>query len=49
MYTAFYQASVDNTPVLKPMFYVVPNNEKVFAIDDQFFVGDSGILVKPVT
>lgn len=48
-YTAFYLASIDGSPVLKPLYYVAPDNENTFAIDDEFFVGDSGILVKPVT
>ncbi|ANB15348.1 glucan 1,3-alpha-glucosidase ROT2 [Sugiyamaella lignohabitans] len=48
-YTAFYESSIDGSPILKPTFYVTPSNEKTYAIDDQFFVGNSGILVKPVT
>lgn len=48
-YTAFHQASVDGTPIMKPLFYVTPDNEHSFAVDDEFFVGDSGILVKPIT
>ncbi|VVT55417.1 uncharacterized protein SAPINGB_P004586 [Magnusiomyces paraingens] len=48
-YSAFYQASIDGSPILKPLYYVTPNNEDSFAIDDEFYVGDSGILVKPVT
>lgn len=34
---------------MKPTYYVTPENEDSFTIDDQFYVGDSGILVKPVT
>ena len=26
-----------------------PKDKKGFAIDDQYFIGDSGLLVKPVT
>lgn len=48
-YTAFHQASVDGTPIMKPLYYVAPDNEYCFGIDDEFFVGDSGILVKPIT
>lgn len=48
-YTAFHKSSVDGSPVLKPLYYISPNNEDSFAIDNQFFVGDSGILVKPIT
>lgn len=47
-YTAFYEASVNGTPILRPHFYVYPGDEKGFAIDDQFFVGSTGLLAKPV-
>lgn len=48
-YNAFHRASVNGTLVLKPMVYSNPENEFAYDIDDQFFLGDSGILVKPVT
>lgn len=48
-YTSFYHSSVDNSPVLTPLLYSNPENPEAFAIEDQFFVGDSGLLVKPVT
>lgn len=47
-YTAFYQAHKDGTPIVKPMFYTHPDVEGGYAIDDQFFVGSTGLLVKPV-
>jgi len=47
-YTAFHQAHVDGTPIVKPMFYTHPGDEAGFGIDDQLFVGDTGLLVKPV-
>lgn len=34
---------------MKPLYYVAPENEAAFAIDDEFYFGDSGILVKPIT
>lgn len=49
LYTAFRDASTRGTPVLKPLYYIAPDNDRVFDIDDEFFVGDSGILVMPVT
>lgn len=49
IYTAFYRAATDALPVMRPLFYEVPGNEEVFAIDDEFFLGDTGLLVKPVT
>jgi len=47
-YTAFYEASVDGTPIIRPHYYVYPGDEKGFTIDDQFFVGSTGLLAKPV-
>ncbi len=47
-YTAFHQAHVNGTPIIKPLFYTHPNVEYGFGLDDQFFVGDTGLLVKPV-
>ncbi|KAK3359351.1 glycoside hydrolase family 31 protein [Lasiosphaeria hispida] len=48
-YTAFHQAYVDGSPIVKPMFYTHPSEESGLTIDDQFFVGNTGLLVKPVT
>lgn len=49
LYTSFQIASVSGRPVMRPLFYEVGDNLAVYGIDDQFFVGDSGILAKPVT
>lgn len=46
-YTAFRQLALLGTPVVKPLFYEV-NDDAVMEIEDQFFVGDLGIMVKPV-
>ncbi|ODV60380.1 glucan 1,3-alpha-glucosidase ROT2 [Ascoidea rubescens DSM 1968] len=48
-YNSFYESSINGLPVMKPLFYENPNNEKIFDIDDEFFIGNSGILVKPIT
>lgn len=32
-----------------PQYVMFPNDEGGFGIDDQFYVGSSGLLVKPVT
>ncbi|KAI9682469.1 MAG: hypothetical protein M1829_000261 [Trizodia sp. TS-e1964] len=47
-YTAFHEASVDGSPIIRPQYYVFPGDEKGFAMDDQFYVGSSGLLAKPV-
>nr|CAG8499747.1 5448_t:CDS:10 [Entrophospora candida] len=46
-YTLFYEASIKGLPIIRPMFVVFPDDEDAFAIEDQFFVGDS-LLVKPI-
>ena len=33
----------------RPQYVVLPKNEPGFSIDDQYYVGASGLLVKPVT
>ena len=48
-YTAFHEAATDGSPILRPQYYVHPSDEKGFAMDDQFYLGSTGLLVKPVT
>jgi alpha 1,3-glucosidase len=47
-YTAFREAAVDGVPVLRPHYVQFPKDDAGYAIDDQFYVGGSGLLVKPV-
>ncbi|KAI4237603.1 MAG: hypothetical protein L6R40_005894 [Gallowayella cf. fulva] len=47
-YTSFHTAATTGEPVTRPMWYVHPSDEGGFALDDQFYVGDTGLLVKPV-
>lgn len=47
-YTAFHTASVDGSPVIRPHYFTHPGDEAGFAIDNQFFVGSSGLLAHPV-
>ncbi|KAF3927139.1 Alpha-glucosidase [Dactylellina cionopaga] len=47
-YTAFHRASLDGMPIIRPNFVVHPDDEDGFTIDDQAYIGDTGILVKPV-
>ncbi|KAJ3513859.1 hypothetical protein NLJ89_g2723 [Agrocybe chaxingu] len=48
IYTAFHQAHIDGTPILHPVWFKYPKDANTFAIEHQFFYGDS-ILVSPVT
>ncbi|KZF20312.1 glycoside hydrolase family 31 protein [Xylona heveae TC161] len=47
-YTAFYEASTEGSPIIRPNYFVHPSDEKGFALDDQFYLGSTGILAKPV-
>ncbi|KAG8955645.1 hypothetical protein FRC04_007636 [Tulasnella sp. 424] len=48
-YTAFRETSVTGMPLLRPQYVMFPKDYKGFAIDGQFYVGSSGLLVKPIT
>ncbi|KKA29682.1 hypothetical protein TD95_001371 [Thielaviopsis punctulata] len=47
-YTAFYEASKNASPIVRPMYWTNPDDEGSFAIDDQLFLGSYGLLAKPV-
>ncbi|KAK2067888.1 hypothetical protein P8C59_001591 [Phyllachora maydis] len=47
-YTAFRQAHTTGAPIVRPMFWTHPTVEAGFAVDDQLFVGGTGLLAKPV-
>lgn len=47
-YTAFHESSTDGYPVVRSQYYVHPEDEKGFAIDDQMYLGSTGLLTKPV-
>lgn len=47
-YTSFFHASLFGAPIARPHYVVFPDNAAGFAEDKQFFVGNSGLLVKPV-
>lgn len=47
-YTAFHEASVNGTPIVRPQYYMHPSDEQGFAIDDQLYLGGTGLLTKPV-
>lgn len=48
-YTAFRAASVDGLPIVRPNWYVHPDDSAGFEIEDQMTLADTGLLVKPVT
>ncbi|KAF8963588.1 alpha glucosidase [Flammula alnicola] len=48
-YTAFRETTVTGMPILRPQFIVFPKDKTGFEIDDQYYIGSSGLLVKPVT
>ncbi|KAI5968021.1 ROT2 [Candida margitis] len=50
-YTSFYEASLTGTPVLKPVFYDYQSSgdSQIYDVEDEFFLGNSGILAKPIT
>jgi alpha-glucosidase len=47
MYTAMAKASADGTPVQYPMFFLYPEDQATWTLENQFFYGP-GILVAPI-
>uniref|UniRef100_A0A6A7G7H0 Glucosidase II subunit alpha n=1 Tax=Hirondellea gigas TaxID=1518452 RepID=A0A6A7G7H0_9CRUS len=47
-YTLFYQSSQDGKPIMRPLWYEYPSDERTFQIEDQFLLG-SDLLIKPIT
>lgn len=48
-YTAFHEAHTIGAPIIRPNFYVHPEDERGFAVDDQLYIGSTGLLAKPAT
>ncbi|KAG0145571.1 hypothetical protein CROQUDRAFT_93686 [Cronartium quercuum f. sp. fusiforme G11] len=48
-YTAFFENTFTGLPMTIPQYVMFPKDEGGFAIDDQFYLGSSGLLVKPIT
>ncbi|KAI9697516.1 MAG: hypothetical protein M1820_007782 [Bogoriella megaspora] len=48
-YTAFHEAHTQGYPIVRPNWWVHPGDSQGFAIDDQMYLGNTGLLVKPVT
>lgn len=49
LYTLFHESSITGAPIWRPMVFDNTQDLKTYEIDDQFFLGNSGLLVKPVT
>lgn len=47
-YTAFRNAATKGHPVIWPHYATHPSDERGYAIDDQYYLGQSGLLFKPV-
>lgn len=48
LYTLFQQASVDGTPVMRPLFFHYPQDKQVYNIETEFLIGDS-LLCAPIS
>ena len=48
-YTAFWESYSTAQPIVRPNYYVHPTDERGFAVDDQMYIGSTGLLAKPVT
>lgn len=46
-YTAFKDNAVTGMPVLRPQYLMFPGDPDGFNIDTQYYIGDSGLLVRP--
>jgi hypothetical protein len=45
----YFPLQIANSPTVRPHYVVFPEDEAGFSLDEQYFVGSSGLLVKPVT
>ncbi|EEB08146.1 glucosidase II Gls2 [Schizosaccharomyces japonicus yFS275] len=48
-YTAFFRNHESGLPILTPQFLAHPDDSYGFSIEDQFYLSDSGLLIRPVT
>lgn len=48
IYTGLYYQTTTGTPMINPLFYLYPEDENTFAIQEQWFYGDA-LLISPVT
>jgi len=48
LYTAFWDSSRTGLPIARPHYLVLPDDAEGFAVDDQYFIGETGLLIHPV-
>ncbi len=48
LYTLFYEASVNGSPILRPLYFHYPHDEQACDLDSEFLVGDA-LLSAPIT
>ncbi|KNZ43807.1 hypothetical protein VP01_984g6 [Puccinia sorghi] len=48
-YTLFFENTLTGAPMTTPQYVMFPKDEAGFGIDDQFYLGSTGLLVKPIT
>lgn len=46
-YAAFKENAASGLPILRPQYMMFPTDVGGFAVDDQYYLADSGLLVKP--
>ena len=47
IYTLFYEYTKTNVPILRPLWYILPEKIEVYGVDDQILMGDA-ILSCPI-
>lgn len=47
LYTAFYRSSVDNQPLMRPLWFEFPEDKSLYSNERSFIVGDS-LLIAPI-
>jgi len=47
LYTLLFQAKREGTPVVRPLFWEFPDDERTYPVEDQFMLGDA-LMVAPV-
>ncbi|KAI9616605.1 hypothetical protein H4Q26_011004 [Puccinia striiformis f. sp. tritici PST-130] len=48
-YTLFFENTLTGAPMAVPQYVMFPKDDAGFAVDDQFYLASTGLLVKPIT